>query len=136
MPVVRYRTRDLTRLLPGTARPGMRRMEKVTGRTDDMMIVRGVNVFPTQVEEIVLTIAGLSPYFQCVLTRPGRLDELTVRVEAADGVGPDQRGALARELGGQIKRRIGVTAAVEVVAPGEVERSIGKARRIVDRRPH
>ena len=86
MPVVRYRTRDLTRLLPGTARPGMRRMEKVTGRTDDMMIVRGVNVFPTQVEELVLGVPGLSPYFQCVLTRPGRLDELTVVVEADAGV--------------------------------------------------
>ncbi|GAA4350760.1 phenylacetate--CoA ligase PaaK [Angustibacter luteus] len=136
MPVVRYRTRDLTRLLPGTARPGMRRMQKVTGRTDDMMIVRGVNVFPTQVEEVVLATSGLTPYFQCVLTRPDRLDELTVLVEAADGVGTDQRAALARHVGQQIKDRIGVTAAVEVVEPGGVERSIGKARRIVDRRPH
>ena len=86
MPVVRYRTRDLTRLLPGTARPGMRRMEKVTGRTDDLMIVRGVNIFPTQVEELVLALPGLSPYFQCVLTRPGRLDELEVVVEAGEDV--------------------------------------------------
>jgi phenylacetate-CoA ligase len=136
MPVVRYRTRDLTRLLPGTARPGMRRMQKVTGRTDDMMIVRGVNVFPTQVEEVVLATPGLTPYFQCVLTRPDRLDELTVLVEAADGVGRDERATLARHVGQQIKDRIGVTAAVEVVEPGGVERSIGKARRIVDRRPH
>ncbi len=84
MPVIRYRTRDLTRLLPGTARPSYRRMEKVTGRSDDMMIVRGVNVFPTQVEEQLLTVEGLTPHYLCVLTRPGRLDELTVRVEAHD----------------------------------------------------
>ncbi|GAB3595465.1 phenylacetate--CoA ligase [Angustibacter peucedani] len=135
MPVVRYRTRDLTRLLPGTARPGMRRMQKVTGRTDDMMIVRGVNVFPTQVEEIVLATEGLTPYFQCVLTRPGRMDELTVRVEAADGVGREGREALARAVAQQVKDRIGVTAAMDVVEPGGVERSIGKARRIVDERP-
>jgi phenylacetate-CoA ligase len=134
MPVVRYRTRDLTRLLPGTARPGMRRMQKVTGRTDDMMIVRGVNVFPTQVEELVLATAGLTPYFQCVLTRPGRMDQLTVRVEAAEGVGSDDRAALGRSVAQQIKRRIGISAAVEVVEPGGVERSIGKARRIVDNR--
>ncbi len=135
MPVVRYRTRDLTRLLPGTARPGMRRMEKVTGRTDDMMIVRGVNVFPTQVEELVLAAEGLSPYFQCVLTRPDRLDELTVRVEAVGGVDAEARSALARHLAQQVKDRIGVTAAVDVVEPGGVERSVGKARRIVDQRP-
>src|SRR4051795_8185327 len=134
MPVVRYRTRDLTRLLPGTARPGMRRMEKVTGRTDDMMIVRGVNVFPTQVEELVLATEGLTPYFQCVLTRPGRMDELTVRVEAVDGVGPEAREALGRGLAQQVKDRIGVTAAVDVVQPGDVERSLGKAKRISDRR--
>ncbi len=83
MPVVRYRTRDLTRLLPGTAYPAFRRMQKVTGRTDDMMIVRGVNVFPTQVEEQILAVEGLAPHYLCVLTRPGNLDELTVRVEAA-----------------------------------------------------
>ncbi len=136
MPVVRYRTRDLTRLLPGTARPGMRRMEKVTGRTDDMMIVRGVNVFPTQIEELVLATPGLTPYFQCVLTRPGRMDELTVLVEAEGGLGSDQHDALARQVAGMIKHRIGITAAVQVVDPGGVERSIGKARRIVDNRPH
>ena len=83
MPVVRYRTRDLTRLLPGTAYPAFRRMQKVTGRTDDMMIVRGVNVFPTQVEEQILAVEGLAPHYLCVLTRPGNMDELTVRVEAA-----------------------------------------------------
>jgi phenylacetate-CoA ligase len=134
MPVVRYRTRDLTRLLPGTARPGMRRMEKVTGRTDDLMIVRGVNVFPTQVEELVLALPGLSPYFQCVLTRPGRLDELEIVVEAGDDVPSASYGDLAQSLGGRVKERIGVTAAVRVVEPGGIERSVGKARRIVDQR--
>ena len=84
MPLIRYRTGDLTRLLPGTAFPGFRRMEKVTGRTDDMMIIRGVNVFPTQIEEVVLRVPGLAPHFQCVLSRPDRLDTLTVRVEARD----------------------------------------------------
>jgi phenylacetate-CoA ligase len=136
MPVVRYRTRDLTRLLPGTGRPGMRRMEKVTGRTDDLMIVRGVNVFPTQVEELVLALPGLSPYFQCVLTRPDRLDELEVVVEAGEDVPSAAYGRLGRELAGRIKERIGVTATVRVVEPGGIERSVGKARRIVDQRPH
>jgi phenylacetate-CoA ligase len=134
MPVVRYRTRDLTRLLPGTARPGMRRMEKVTGRTDDLMIVRGVNVFPTQVEELVLAVPGLSPYFQCVLTRPGRLDELEIVAEAEEGVPDASYPDLARRLAGRVKERIGVTAAVRVVAPGAIERSVGKARRILDHR--
>ena len=95
-PVIRYRTRDLTRLLPGTARPGMRRMEKITGRTDDMMIVRGVNVFPTQIEEQILLVDGLTPHYLCVLTRPGRLDELTVQVEAAPGL--TDRSAAAAHL--------------------------------------
>jgi phenylacetate-CoA ligase len=134
MPVVRYRTRDLTRLLPGTARPAMRRMAKVTGRTDDMMIVRGVNVFPTQVEELVLALPGLSPYFQCVLTRPERLDELEIVAEAGEDASESSYGGLARELAGRVKDRIGVSATVRVVAPGGIERSVGKARRIVDHR--
>jgi phenylacetate-CoA ligase len=134
MPVLRYRTRDLTRLLPGTARPAFRRMEKVTGRTDDMMIVRGVNIFPTQIEEIILEVPGLTPYFQCVLTRPGRMDELTVVVEADPSVAQEARPELARRVAATVKHRIGSTCAVEVVDPGGVERSIGKARRIVDRR--
>ena len=132
MPVVRYRTRDLTRLLPGTAYPAFRRMQKVTGRTDDMMIVRGVNVFPTQVEEQILAIDGLTPHYLCVLTRPGNLDELTVQVETYDE-GAD-RAALGRTLAGQIKDRIGVTATVEVLAPQALERSLGKAKRIRDQR--
>ncbi|MGW7686586.1 phenylacetate--CoA ligase PaaK [Kribbella sp. NPDC054772] len=131
-PVLRYRTRDLTRLLPGTARPGLRRMEKITGRTDDMMIVRGVNVFPTQIEEQILLVEGLTPHYLCVLTRPGRLDELTVQVEAA----PDltDHAAAATTLAHRIKERVGVTATVDVVAPHALERSLGKAKRIRDDR--
>ncbi|KQW49402.1 phenylacetate--CoA ligase [Nocardioides sp. Root1257] len=132
MPVVRYRTRDLTRLLPGTAYPAFRRMEKVTGRTDDMMIVRGVNVFPSQVEEQILTVEGLAPHYLCVLTRPGNLDELTVQVEAATTSYDGGLGALLEE---RIKQRIGVTARVEVLAPHALERSLGKAKRISDQRP-
>jgi phenylacetate-CoA ligase len=134
MPVVRYRTRDLTRLLPGTAYPAFRRMQKVTGRTDDMMIVRGVNVFPTQVEEQILAVPGLAPHYTCVLTRPGNLDELTVRVESLGDVSGEAASALGRELAQRVKHRIGVTARVEVVAPHSLERSTGKARRISDER--
>jgi phenylacetate-CoA ligase len=131
MPVIRYRTRDLTRLLPGTARP-MRRMERVTGRTDDMMIVRGVNVFPTQVEELILRVPGLAPHYQCVLDRPARLDELTVRVESRSSGPVDGAAGTLEEL---IKHNVGVSVRVEVVPPAALERSIGKARRIVDNRP-
>jgi phenylacetate-CoA ligase len=132
MPIIRYRTRDLTRLLPGTART-MRRMAKVTGRTDDMIVLRGVNVFPTQVEELILRVPGLAPHYQCVVDRPGRLDELTVRVEAraADYRGED----LGRELTDLVKHNVGVTVRVDVLAPGALERSIGKAKRLVDNRP-
>ncbi|CAN5643903.1 phenylacetate--CoA ligase [soil metagenome] len=134
MPVIRYRTRDLTRLLPGTART-MRRMGKITGRSDDMIILRGVNLFPTQIEELVLRTPGLAPHFQLVLTRPGRMDELTVRVEERSGAADEgQRARSARELGASIKQRIGVTVRVDVVEPGGVARSAGKAARIVDRR--
>jgi phenylacetate-CoA ligase len=134
MPVIRYRTRDLTRLLPGTAYPAFRRMQKVTGRTDDMMIVRGVNVFPTQVEEQILAMEGLTPHYLCVLTRPGNLDELTVRVESVGEPGADATARLGADLAERIKTRIGVTALVEVVAPRTLERSLGKARRISDQR--
>jgi phenylacetate-CoA ligase len=134
MPVVRYRTRDLTRLLPGTAYPAFRRMQKVTGRTDDMMIVRGVNVFPTQIEEQILAVEGLAPHYTCVLTRPGNLDELTVLVESLDAVDETAAGTLGAALADRIKNRIGVTARVEVVAPHALERSTGKAKRIDDRR--
>ena len=134
MPVVRYRTRDLTRLMPGTART-MRRMEKITGRTDDMIILRGVNLFPTQIEELVLGMDALSPHFQCVLHRSGQLDELTVRVERR----PDAQLAVAQTAGhalqARIKDTIGVSIEVDVVEPEQVERSLGKMRRIVDQRP-
>jgi phenylacetate-CoA ligase len=130
MPVVRYRTRDLTRLLPGTART-MRRMEKITGRTDDMIILRGVNLFPTQIEELILRIPALAPHFQCVLSRSGRLDELTVRVESRPGA--DSRVA-AQELAAAVKNTIGVSVAVDVVQPEGIERSMGKMRRIIDDR--
>jgi phenylacetate-CoA ligase len=134
MPVIRYRTRDLTRLMPGTARPAFRRMEKVTGRTDDMMIIRGVNVFPTQIEELILQTPALAPHFQCVLTRPGRLDELEVRVESRSTMDSPARTVAGAGLAAQIKSRIGVTVDVSVVAPDTVERSVGKMKRIVDNR--
>ncbi len=134
MPVIRYRTRDLTRLLPGTAR-SMRRMEKITGRTDDMIILRGVNLFPTQIEEIVLGLPALSPHFQCHLDRSANLDTLTVRVERRDGTTPAEAEAARDELTRRIKASIGVTVAVEVVDVASIERSVGKMRRIVDHRP-
>lgn len=134
MPVIRYRTRDLTRLLPGTAR-SMRRMQRVTGRSDDMLIVRGVNVFPTQIEEQILKIAGLAPHYQILLTRARRLDEMEILVEALPGVDAEARRRLAAELEGRIKGLIGVTARVSILEPGGVERSQGKARRVIDTRP-
>ncbi len=134
-PVIRYRTRDLTRLLPGTAR-SMRRMEKVTGRSDDMMILRGVNVFPTQIEEQILAQPGLSPHFQIVLTREGRMDEMTVNVEAEpDATSAQARAASGRALAEAIKDTVGVTVRVNVSEPETVDRSQGKAVRIVDKRP-
>ncbi|WP_168581778.1 phenylacetate--CoA ligase PaaK [Gephyromycinifex aptenodytis] len=134
MPILRYRTRDLTQLLPGTARPNFRRMAKITGRTDDLMIVRGVNVFPTQIEEIILGIDGLTPHFQCVLSRPKRMDELTVKVEASPGVPESAYEGMAREVAHHIKSRIGTSAKVVVMPQDGIERSVGKARRIVDER--
>ncbi|GGX97366.1 phenylacetate-coenzyme A ligase [Streptomyces hiroshimensis] len=134
MPVVRYRTRDLTRLLPGTARPAFRRMERITGRSDDMIILRGVNLFPAQIEEIVLRTPGLAPHFQLRLTREGRMDHLTVRAEARPEATPEQRGAASGEVARQVKEGIGVTVTVEVVDGGTLERSVGKLKRIVDER--
>ena len=134
LPMVRYRTRDLTRLLPGTARP-MRRMEKVTGRSDDMVILRGVNLFPSQIEELILRVPGLSPHFQLVLARPQRLDELTVRVESRpDAAAAEQRDALAARLRSLVKEAIGVSVEVDVLQPDLLERSAGKAQRLVDLR--
>ena len=135
LPIIRYRTRDLTRLLPGTAAPSYRRMEKVTGRTDDMMIIRGVNVFPTQIEEIILREPGLAPYFQCVLTQPGNMVELTVVVETLVHEGEERANSIAADISHEIKARIGTSAKVEIRDPGGIERSVGKAKRIVDLRP-
>ncbi|MCA6095414.1 phenylacetate--CoA ligase [Streptomyces sp. SCA3-4] len=133
MPVVRYRTRDLTRLLPGTAR-AFRRMEKITGRCDDMIILRGVNLFPAQIEEIVLTVPGVSPHFQLRLTREGRMDHLTVRAEARPAATPEQRTAAAGEIARRVKDGIGVSVGVEIVDPETLERSVGKLKRIADER--
>ncbi|WP_406387838.1 phenylacetate--CoA ligase PaaK [Streptomyces sp. NBC_00887] len=133
MPVIRYRTRDLTRLLPGTAR-AFRRMEKVTGRSDDMVILRGVNLFPTQIEEIVLRTPGVAPHFQLRLTREGRLDALTVRAEARAGATTDERAAAARSIAAAVKDGVGVTVGVEIVDPEVLERSVGKIKRIIDLR--
>jgi phenylacetate-CoA ligase len=137
LPVVRYRTRDLTRLLPGTARPGMRRMARIAGRSDDMLIIRGVNVFPSQIEELVLKTPALSPHYQLEVSRPHHLDELEVRVEPkADlaGAGEAAWNGAARALEHRIKSLVGVTARVVLVAPGRIERSAGKAKRVLDRR--
>ncbi|USQ86521.1 phenylacetate--CoA ligase [Streptomyces phaeoluteigriseus] len=134
MPVIRYRTRDLTRLLPGTARV-FRRMRKVTGRSDDMIVLRGVNLFPTQIEEIVLRTPGVAPHFQLRLTREGRLDALTVRAEARPDATPEDRDTAARAIAAAVKDGVGVSVAVEVVDPESLERSVGKLRRVVDLRP-
>ncbi|MCC2674360.1 MAG: paaK [Ramlibacter sp.] len=135
LPIIRYRTRDLTRLLPGSART-MRRMEKITGRSDDMMIVRGVNVFPTQIEELILKQPQLAPHYQCILTREGPLDCLTVAVEAGAGLSHDHgevQGA-AERLAHEIKAYIGTSARIELRPAGAIERSMGKAKRVVDQR--
>jgi phenylacetate-CoA ligase len=130
-PIVRYRTRDLTRLLPGTAR-SMRRMEKVTGRSDDMIILRGVNVFPTQIEECLMQVAGLAPHFQIELSRPDRMDQMKVLCEVA-GASVDGKAA-GRDLSARVKQTIGVSITVEVRDIGGVARSEGKAVRIIDTR--
>jgi phenylacetate-CoA ligase len=133
MPVIRYRTRDLTRLLPGTART-MRRIEKITGRSDDMMIIRGVNVFPTQIEELILQDAMLAPHYQVEITRPSNLDEMTVLVERASSAGGADADAAGKRLATRVKNLIGVSCDVRVLAAGGIERSLGKAKRVVDKR--
>jgi phenylacetate-CoA ligase len=120
--------------MPGTART-MRRMRKITGRSDDMIILRGVNLFPSQIEELILGTDTLAPHFHCILERPGRLDTLTVRVECRPGVTPEQRLTAAHTLTHRIKARIGVSVSVDVVEPASIERSAGKAARLIDRRP-
>jgi phenylacetate-CoA ligase len=133
MPIIRYRTRDLTRLLPGTSRT-MRRMARITGRSDDMIIVRGVNVFPSQIEEQILTFPALAPHYRIELTRPGRLDEVKVVVEGRIGSNEDERRRDAVLLAGRIKEIIGISAAVSLVAEGALSRSQGKAARVIDNR--
>ena len=134
-PIIRYRTRDLTRLLPGTAR-SMRRMEKVTGRSDDMIILRGVNIFPTQIEEALMATRGLAPHFQIELSRPGRMDQMRVLCECADAsVTGEARREAANVMAALIKQTVGISVKVEVADVGGVARSEGKALRIVDLRP-
>ena len=133
LPVIRYRTRDLTRLLPPTAR-SMRRMGRISGRSDDMLIVRGVNVFPTQIEELIFQCAGLSAHYHLELTREGHLDALAVHVEHAPEAAAARREAATRELAHLVKSHVGVSVRVELHAPGALERSTGKARRVIDRR--
>jgi phenylacetate-CoA ligase len=135
LPIIRYRTRDLTRLLPGTART-MRRMEKITGRSDDMMIVRGVNVFPTQIEELILRQSALSAHYQCILQKDGPLDTLTVKVETRTGLSCDSSEAkqAAVNLEHDAKAYIGTSLKVELCLEGGIERSMGKAKRVIDQR--
>ena len=134
LPIIRYRTRDLTTLRAGAAR-SMRRMDKITGRSDDLIILRGVNVFPSQIEEHILKIDGISPHYQIELAKDGPLDSMTVRVEAAPGNEDDnRRAALAALLGENIKQNVGISAAIDVTPVGAVDRSAGKAVRIIDRR--
>jgi phenylacetate-CoA ligase len=134
LPIIRYRTRDLTRLLPPTAR-SMRRIEKITGRSDDMIIIRGVNVFPTQVEELILRHPALAPHYQLEIARLRQLDELTVCVERRVGAGIAEGDDAGAALARMIKDLVGVTAEIRVVQPGGIERSVGKAKRVVDKRP-
>lgn len=133
LPIIRYRTRDLTRLLPG-ARTPMRRMARIVGRSDDMLIVRGVNVFPSQIEEQLLRCAGLSPHYLVEIARPGRLDEVTIRVEARDGASGDAVRGQETLLAGYLKDMLGVTARVQAETPGSLPRSTGKASRVHDLR--
>ncbi|MCC2956783.1 phenylacetate--CoA ligase [Massilia sp. IC2-477] len=136
LPIIRYRTRDLTRLLPPTSR-SMRRMGRITGRSDDMLIIRGVNVFPSQIEEIVLKMPALAPQYQLVVARDGHLDTLEVLGELRDGaLSPNDVDLLCRELQHNIKTHVGVTTRVTLNPPGGIERTLtGKARRVVDKRP-
>jgi phenylacetate-CoA ligase len=134
LPMIRYRTRDLTRLMPGTAR-SMRRMAKITGRSDDMIILRGVNVFPSQIEEQVLATGGLAPYYQIELFKSGHMDAMRVKVEATpDAADNLSKTASARMLTKRIKDIVGVSTEIIVGDSGDVERSQGKARRVVDHR--
>jgi phenylacetate-CoA ligase len=133
MPVIRYRTRDLTRLLPGRS-TAMRRMAKISGRSDDMLIVRGVNVFPSQIEELILRCAGLAPHYEIELTRPNRLDEIQILVETRADLEPEAQPAQALLLAAKLKEHVGISAQVRIVPSGSLARSAGKAKRVRDRR--
>jgi phenylacetate-CoA ligase len=135
LPIIRYRTRDLTRLLPPTSR-SMRRIGKITGRSDDMLIIRGVNVFPTQIEELICKMPKLSPQYQLVITREGHLDKLEVLAELRSDTPIGDTEALARELEQRIKTNVGVSTRVKLLPPNGIERTLtGKARRVIDQRP-
>ncbi|KSU67316.1 phenylacetate--CoA ligase family protein [Arthrobacter sp. NIO-1057] len=134
LPIIRYRTHDLTRLLPGSVRPGHRRMGRITGRSDDMIILRGVNLFPSQIEELILKVPGLSPHFQLILTRPDRMDQLAVKVERRSDATAEQAARAGKELAKLIKIHIGSSCAIDVVEPESLERSMGKLKRIYDLR--
>jgi phenylacetate-CoA ligase len=134
MPVIRYRTRDLTRLSPGNGR-SMRRMDRIKGRSDDMLIIRGVNVFPSQIEAALAAEQAFAPHYVLEVTRPERLDELEIVVETRTVVAPDAATQLARHATHLIKAQVGVTAKVRAVTPGSIERSQGKAKRVIDKRP-
>jgi phenylacetate-CoA ligase len=133
MPVIRYRTCDLTRLLPGSV-TSMRRMARISGRTDDLLIVRGVNVFPSQIEELILRCQGLSPHYEIEVTRPNRLDEISIIVEARPELGQNAHQAEALLLAAKLKDNIGISADIRLVASGSLPRSTGKAVRVRDRR--
>ncbi len=134
LPIIRYRTHDLTRLMPGSVRPGHRRMGRITGRSDDMIILRGVNLFPSQVEELILKVPGLSPHFQLILSRPDRMDQLAVKVERGMDTSTAQAEHAGKELAKLLKIHIGSSCAIDVVEPESLERSMGKLKRIYDRR--
>jgi len=133
MPVIRYRTRDLTRLFPGSV-TAMRRMAKISGRTDDMLLVRGVNVFPSQIEELLMHCQGLAPHYEIEVTRPNRLDEITIVVEARPELGDNEHQTVALLLAAKVKDNIGISADIRVAASGSLPRSSGKASRVKDRR--
>ena len=133
MPMIRYRTRDLTRLLPGTART-MRRMDKITGRSDDMLIIRGVNVFPTQIETQILAIQGLTPHYQIEVGKKGNMDTIKVEVELAPESVNENYDDLVKKLNHKIKTFIGISCAIELKQPNELPRSQGKAQRVIDNR--
>lgn len=134
LPIIRYRTHDLASLLPGTAHPNFRRISRITGRSDDLIIIRGVNVYPANIESVLFEFEHLSPHFQLVLTRPGRMDEVTVEVECREGVDATQREGLGSRVARRIKERLGVSSTVDVKDPGSLPRSVGKLKRIIDRR--